>query len=105
VNRATGRPFLRSAPAVKEWQGIAIDTLKEQFNGLQIVHYPVSCTLIFYFDNKRRHDLDNAAGGVLDALTAAGIIEDDNVNFLDTITLQYGGLDKTNPRAEIFFDE
>jgi Holliday junction resolvase RusA-like endonuclease len=53
----------------------------------------------------RRHDLDNAASSVMDALTAAQIIEDDNVNFVDCLQLQYGGHDKINPRVEIYLDD
>lgn len=104
-NNATGRPFLRSSPQVKAWQKIAFLELRSQFSGYKMTDYPVSCTLIFYFDNARRHDLDNAASGVMDALVAAEVIEDDNVNCIDCLTLQYGGIDKINPRVEIYFDE
>lgn len=105
MNRATGRPFLRSAPAVKEWQERASIELRRQWRGYQITEYPITVTLVFYFDNLRRHDLDNALGTVMDALVHAEIIEDDNVKFVECITIQYGGYDKINPRVEVFFDE
>lgn len=105
VNRATGRPFLRSAPAVKDWQERALGELSQQFKGFAVSGYPISVTCIFFFDNLRRHDLDNAASSVMDALTAAQIIEDDNVNFVDCLQLQYGGHDKLNPRVEIYLDD
>ena len=99
------RTLVISNQRVLDWKRAAIIELKNQFRGLVVTDYPISLVLIFYFDNKRRHDLDNAAAGVMDALTDAEIIEDDNVNFVDCITLQYGGIDKTNPRVEVFLDE
>jgi Holliday junction resolvase RusA-like endonuclease len=105
VNRGTGRPFLRSAPAVKDWQERALSELSHQFKGFSVSGYPISVTCIFFFDNLRRHDLDNAASSVMDALSAAKIIEDDNVNFVDCLQLQYGGHDKLNPRVEIYLDD
>jgi len=100
-----GQPFLRSSDAVKKWQKTAIPELKKQFDGYKITCYPISVTMIFYFDNLRRHDLDNASAGCMDALTDSGIIEDDNVKFIDCLTLQYGGHDKINPRCEIYIDD
>lgn len=90
---------------VKAWQGIAHEELTKQFAGLRVTGYPITLQLTFYFDNKRRHDLDNCAAGVMDALTKAGILEDDNVNCVDTLILKYGGIDKENPRAEIFLED
>lgn len=104
-NRATGRPFLRSAPAVKQWQEHAENALRKQWRGLKMTEYPINLSLIFYFDNLRRHDLDNALSTVMDALVAAEVIEDDSTKYVECITVQYGGHDKINPRVEIYFDE
>lgn len=105
INSRTARPFLRSAPAVKLWQQQANIELKAQWRGYHITDYPIAITFVFYFDNARRHDLDNALSSVYDALTAAAIVEDDNVKYIDCITVQYGGQDKANPRVEIYIDE
>ena len=105
VNRKTGARFIRSNDRVKSWQEQAVLELTRQFDGYVITKYPISVTIIFYFDNLRRHDLDNAAAGCMDALVKSKIIEDDNVKFVDCLTLQYGGLDKVRPRAEIFIDD
>lgn len=94
-----------SNPRVKAWQQSAVETLEQQFKGLQVTGYPIGVTLVFYYDSKRRKDLDNSAAGVMDALTKSGIITDDSVAFVDTLTLQYGGLDKLDPRVEIFIDD
>lgn len=102
TNRATGRPFLRSAPAVKEWQEQAIEQLQQQFKGCTVTGYPIELTIVFFYGSRRRKDLDNGASTVLDALVKAEIITDDCVDYLSCITLQYGGYDKINPRCEIF---
>jgi Holliday junction resolvase RusA-like endonuclease len=105
VNRATGRPFLRSAPAVKEWQESALYQIKAQWKNCKVTGYPISLVVVVYFDSLRRRDLDNALSSIMDALVAAGVIEDDNVNFVDSISVQYGGHDKLNPRVEIHLDD
>lgn len=105
VNPRTGKRFVRSNDRVKRWQRMAILELQKQFASCRVTGYPISVTLIFFFDNARRHDLDNAAAGVMDALRAAQVLQDDSVEYVETLTLQYGGLDKTNPRAEIYLDD
>lgn len=105
VNRATGQRFVRSNDRVTAWKAIAVSELRKQFNGYAVSGYPISVTLIFFFDNLRRHDLDNAAAGVMDALRDAEVITDDNVNYVDCLQLQYGGHDKLNPRVEVYLDD
>jgi len=100
-----GRTMIISNQNVLDWKKLAIFELKRQFKGLVVTDYPIALSLCFWFDNKRRHDLDNAAAGVMDALTDAEVIVDDNVNYVECITLQYGGIDKINPRVEIYLDE
>lgn len=105
TNHRTGKPFLRSAPAVKEWQEFALLTLQQQFRGLRITGYPIAVNVIVYYGNKNRHDLDNALSTVMDALTASGVIEDDDTSHIECVVAQFGGYDKTNPRVEIYLDE
>lgn len=100
-----GRPRLISSQNVLDWKDGAVGELMRQFKGLEVTNYPISISLIFFFDNLRRHDLDNAAAGVMDALTAAQVITDDSVKYVDCLQLQYGGHDKTNPRVEIYLDD
>jgi len=98
INRATGKPFITSSVKVKAWQQDALWQLK----GVKpIVDYPVCLTMTFYYDSKRRHDLDNSSSGVLDILVKAGILVDDDVAHVDQLELVFGGYDKTNARVEI----
>lgn len=103
-NRATGRPFLRTAPAVKVWQDSAFYQLRVQAQKLPAFEYPIALNVVIWYGNKRRHDLDNGLSSVLDALVAARIIPDDNTDHLSCITVQFGGYDKDNPRVEIDLD-
>lgn len=105
MNRGTGRPFLRTAPQVKAWHDKAVLELREQFKGYKIVDYPINLAVVFFYDSKRRHDLDNALSSIMDVMVEAGIITDDSTDYVDNIDISFGGYDKENPRAEIFIDE
>ena len=59
-------------------------------------------TLFFHFKDKRRRDLDNYLKFVLDGLTAAGIIQDDN---FETIELRLKGIADKQGITEIFIEE
>lgn len=61
--------------------------------------------MTFYNENGRRRDLDNQATSVLDALTKSGAIVDDCCNYLRGLYIEYGGIDKARPRAEIIIEE
>lgn len=64
---------------------------------------PVSyINLYFYRENIRRVDLSNMAESVMDLLVDAGIIEDDNIFIVPELSLHFGGIDKKNPRVEVY---
>lgn len=105
VNRATGRPFLRTADKVKEWQESANIQLLQQWKNLKVTEYPIDVNVVIYYGSMRRHDLDNALGSIMDALATAKIIEDDDTTHISQITIQHGGYSKDNPRAEIFIED
>lgn len=105
INKSTGKPFITSNQRVKEWHRDAYFQLTKQFEGLEVTEYPITITVIFWRETKRAYDLDNAYSTVADALVHAKVITDDNINFIECVTLQHGGVDKINPRAEIYLDE
>lgn len=98
VNRTTGRPFITSSQASKQWVTDALWQLK---TARPVQDYPISLTMTFYFKGKHRKDLDNAASSVLDVLRDSGVIEDDDWRYVTELHLHYGGQDKQNPRVEI----
>lgn len=69
------------------------------------------CEITFkiFYPTKRLFDLDNV-GSVLskfthDVLTEAEIIPDDNYQVVSKLTFEFGGIDVTNPRAEVEIKE
>lgn len=104
-NKATGRPFISSNQRVKDWHKKAYMELVEQFKDFQVTDFPIELTVVFWRDSKRNYDLDNAYSSVADALVHAGVLPDDNINYIQCVALQHGGVDKNNPRAEVYLDD
>lgn len=89
----------------KEWRDSAIVQLKQQFGGYKVSGYPIDLNVVVYYGDMRCHDLDNSLGSVMDVLTDAQIIEDDDTEHVSQITVQHGGVDKEHPRVEIFLED
>jgi len=105
INRKTGKPFIASNDRVKQWQQSAQLQLKRQFKGFKVVDYPIAITIVVYNKDERRRDLDNCLSSVCDSLVAAGVIEDDDTKHISQWCVEYGGIDRDNPRAEIFIED
>lgn len=61
-------------------------------------------TITYFFGDRRRHDADNYAGKyLLDGLTKAGVIVDDDLRHITTTIV--GEYDKQHPRTEITVEE
>lgn len=103
VNPRTHRVFVTSNPRVKAWQTEVLWGLKN--TKLVEWKYPVSVTMAFAFDDRRRHDLDNCASTVLDVLVKAKILEDDSYAYVCPLTLDFIGIEKGDARVEVFIDE
>ena len=62
-------------------------------------------TITYFFPDMKRRDPDNYCGKmILDGLTAAGIIVDDDFGHID-LTIRRGGVDRENPRTEVEITE
>lgn len=55
--------------------------------------------------DKRKSDLTNKAESVMDLLVSCGYLEDDNWFIVSDLRLMFGGVDKENPRIEIFSEK
>lgn len=58
--------------------------------------------LVFFAPDLREFDLTNKAESVMDTLVEAGFMADDNYNVVSKLVLEFGGLDRENPRVEIY---
>jgi len=102
ITTRTGRSF----PSAKytewhkdtSWQlkacGGACRAFKEGFKG--------EITMKFWLPDNRKTDLDNKSSSLLDLFVDNGLLEDDSWQFVRKITLEAMGVDKKNPRVEIF---
>lgn len=61
--------------------------------------------ITFFGQDNRKFDLTNKAESIMDTLVDAGLLEDDNYEFVSELLLVYGGVDKLSPRAEIEYEE
>ena len=60
---------------------------------------PVNVTIDAYYPDLRRRDIDNLLKAPLDALTAAGMWDDDSQ--VQELSIRKAGMDRHNPRLEI----
>lgn len=67
---------------------------------------PVKISYVLYPPTRREIDIANVLCIVdkyfCDALVEAGLLEDDNFNYLPQVEFLFGGVDRVNPRAEAF---
>nr|DAR31111.1 MAG TPA: Endodeoxyribonuclease RusA [Caudoviricetes sp.] len=67
---------------------------------------PVECHVYIYRARGGRYDPGNyypTAKAILDGIVDDGILADDSHEYLDGPHLHHGGIDRNNPRLEIFF--
>lgn len=58
--------------------------------------------IVFFAHDARKYDLTNKAESIMDCLVDNGFLEDDNYEFVSRLVLEFGGIDRDNPRAEIY---
>lgn len=85
------------------WTRLVWYRAMEQKKGTPTPHF-ARVKITYYFRDKRRHDPDNYAGKfLLDGLTKAKVIMDDDFAHIELLTA--GGVDKEHPRTEIEITE
>lgn len=122
IKDATGRPRIISNAKAREMehdmiaqfhaqmpiQGLATEIFMTQTERILACKehartYKVEATI--WNPNNIRRDLDNQITSLLDGLVAAGVLPDDCATIVTSITANYGGVDRINPRAEIHITE
>lgn len=92
-----GRNVRLPSKKYAEWHRDAVSQLKFQKYTLEN-----EITLKIYAPDARKSDLTNKAESVMDTLVDCGFLEDDNWYVVSKLTLEFGGVDKENPRVEIY---
>lgn len=103
-NSRTGRPMLISSKQAQKMERDIVTQLSEQ-NARKPLKTPLDCecrvSITIYQPDRRRRDLDNQATSLLDGLVDAAILLDDKNSIVTEIHVKNGGVDKSDPRAEI----
>lgn len=92
-----GRLFHAPNNKYRAWNKQAIEQLRHQK-----YTFGKEITLKIYAPDARKSDLTNKAESVMDTLVDCGFLEDDNWYVVSKLTLEFGGVDKENPRAEVY---
>lgn len=92
-----GRAFIFSGKTYKAWH----TKQKRALQGGVKLKDITEVGIVLYAGTRRKGDLTNKAESVMDLLVDCGIIEDDNWFEVPKISLQFGGVDKLSPRAEV----
>ena len=82
------------------WHEAALLQIRAMSKGHDTICYPVSITLAFFHGDLRRRDSDNGTSSILDTLTDAGILKDDNWQIVRILNV-YNYYDKGHARCEI----
>jgi len=94
-------PRTYKTKSFREWYAMAIEELKLTCNSVKPLETTQCINLTFYTVDKRKRDLTNIAESIMDLLVDGEVIEDDNVYIISRMTLNFGGLDREDPRCEI----
>jgi Holliday junction resolvase RusA-like endonuclease len=99
IIQAGGRPRLISSEAFLAWHEEMMLRVRRYRPKTPIARAAV--TITFFAESRRRFDLSNSAESVMDLLVDSGILADDSWAVVPELTLRFGGVDLTNPRAEV----
>lgn len=99
-NRKTGQRFVRTEDRVKKFMDSAKIQIANQWE--DDYQLPVTVTYVFYNQDKRKHDLENQIATMNDCLKES--LGDDDQFHIEEVVGRYGGIDKENPRTEIWID-
>lgn len=96
-------PLVLPSSNYEKWHKLAMWEVKAQRVGRAEAIEKVE--IVIFSPDRRRFDLTNKAESIMDLLVDVGILEDDNAFVCPQVILQFGGVDKVNPRAEVSIHE
>lgn len=98
VVRKHGRTFVLYTKQFREWEALALATLKQAWSGRDAFTEPMEARFRFYFKNHQHEaDLSNIVEAPQDALQKAGVIKDDKLIWIARLEKFFG----EEPRVEI----
>lgn len=95
------RPMSLPSKQYQDWHEEQSWFLKS-LSHLNIEHCTITQT--FFAPDKRATDLSNKAESINDLLVDNGVLKDDNWFVISSLHLEFGGVDKENPRVEIIIN-
>lgn len=104
-NPRTGKPLVISNPSAKKNEDSMVKAFKKQSEYLELPLKKCWVKVNIFEPNWTRRDLDNQVTSILDALVKAEVLKDDGIKNVVGIKVSFGGVDATNPRAEITLTE
>lgn len=108
-NSRTGSRFIANSKRFNDWYEMVVEevTLISKSRKFRNTKHtsPLEVTMVFYNKDNVRHDLDNMASSILDLLVDTGYLEDDCCRIVDRLIINFGGLDRKNPRVEVIITE
>lgn len=104
VNRRTGRPQIISNQRAQEMEVAMVKEFQAQMAETKWeadTNTTYGVAIFIWTKDRTRRDLDNQATSILDALVAAGVIPDDSMKYVISLQVEFMGVDKNDPRAEV----
>ena len=103
IVNAGGRQYLIQSDLYREYEKAALWLIPQ--SARQMIDYPVNIKAIYYRSTKRRVDRTNLESALLDVLTRAGVIADDNRDIAAASDGSRVYYDPISPRTEVTITE
>ena len=103
-DKKTGKPkrapYIAPSEAYTEYEAAALWFIPKG----QTINTPVNVKCLFYMPTTRKCDLVNLQEAILDIMTKAGLLADDNFTIVQSMDGSRVLYDKENPRTEVYIE-